>query len=227
MLDIDLSPQSSREKSEEEFYLFRPTTVGLNKVKKSKAFPSLEDAISAGQALNILEGTPDKIFIILKSSQINCFTNITNQLPFSNAFFRYPRLSDSANKFKSQSSPVFNRSEFSMEQQNLLAGLSINEPHPALQINKNSLEGKKIHEIYDLYGLTKANIQSLQSLIHYHLGISSFKPEPDPDVDNLFEISKIIFPSLKDANKFISSHVMTRFANWGQDIEGNRIFIEE
>lgn len=211
--DFDLSLGAPAPAPEEEFYLFRPATTGFLRPKKVKPFPDYQSAFDAGLALNILDGTPDKIFIILSSKAINCHTNITDKLPFSNSFFRFSRLSDQAEKFKAQASePGPSFSQFSPERANLLAGLSINQNHPALfqgpEIDPN--EPKEI--LFSKAGLNPNNAPLLQSLIQYKLGISQIPPQDFPESHRLFALcaNEKIFSDLKEANRWLSQKIMKR-----------------
>lgn len=208
-IDLDLETKSNTPK--EAFFLFRPTTVGLNKIKKTKAFQSYQDAFNSGLALNIIDGTPDKIFAIIKTSDIHCHTSITDELPFAEAFFRYSRLSDSANKFsQGLTNPNFNRQEFNPQTAQLYAGLSINPLHPAL--NPEIDLSKPKDQLFAEAGLTPNNAPLLQSAIQHQLGINPLPPQQFPEYNRLMNLCQNteLFPTLKEANSFISNKIMKR-----------------
>lgn len=200
------------------YYLFRTGTTGLQKIKKSKAFPSKEDAISAGQALNILEGTPDRIFIIIPEEDLLCYTNITDPLPFSESFFRYPRLSDSPGRFSPKN----------LRMSNLEAGLSISENHPALSLAKekiSSWENKSFFTILDSEGFNKSICTELQSHYQYQLGISPFPPQLSSDAQRFILIFNQLFKQdKKEINQYLSSLIMSGFKTFGLSETDSKIF---
>lgn len=221
MSDIDLdlpanSPiPSNKNKSEggELYFLFRPHTTGLLKIKKTKGFKSYEEAFQSGLALNILDGTPDKLFIILKQSDIHTHSSITDELPFTENFFRYSRLSDSVEKFKQTKNELtFPRNEMFPGTAQILAGLSIN-PEIISQSNQSELDIKKgPDKLFEEAGLTPQNAVLLQSYLQYKLGISPSPPIQFPELNRFLDIcyNTELFPKLNEANRFISRKIMER-----------------
>lgn len=208
------------------FYLFRTNTTGLIKSKKMKPIATYDDALSAGRALNIIDGTPDRVFVIIPVSALTCHTNITEPLEFSEAFFRLPRLSDSLNKFgqsknQSQSAALdsdnlIDPSSLSPEYAMLYAGTQLNTIHPGLPINKESMRDKTVYQILSDAGLSKSNYLGIQSQIQFELGLSMMNPPPmTGEQMRIIEVLTMIFGSKDLINKYISELVMKRFANFG------------
>lgn len=217
---------------EEVFFLFRPHTTGLLRPRKSKAFATYAEALSAGHAFNILTGTPDHTFVIISSKDMHTHTNVTDELPFSQAFYRLPRLSDSINKFKSSGQATadldvgFDLDEAIIKNpSNPLNGLLINDMHPG--IVKDSLIGLKVYQAFEKYGLTRQNIGAIQQGIQFKLGVVSLDSPSFPEKNKLMELCSIIFPSLDAANKYISQHTMKRMTEWGQYVSDGVVITEE
>lgn len=210
------------ESSNESYYLFRTNTTGLIRNKKMKAISSYEDALSAGRALNIIDGTPDRVFVIIPASALRCHTNITEPLEFSEAFFRLPRLSDSNTKFQNRhnlprtNTDDFDLSEATEEQRMLYVGSQINELHPALSVNTSAMKDKPIHIILSEAGLTRSNVIKIQTLIQYELGIVIMRPAPATTEElRIIETLRTCFDSkLNEINTYVSSLVMSRFASF-------------
>lgn len=204
------------------YYLFRTGTTGLLKLKKSKPLATMEDALSAGRAMNILDGTPDRVFIILHSDSLKCYTNITDPLEFSETFFRLPRLSDSTNKFATQAQreSALSRTDFDLtpESQELYGmgvAASINQSHPAIEVPIESLRGKTIHRILSDAGLSKANIYSIQSSIQWELGIIPMHRALSFEESRILATINRIIPSNKEANQYLSDLAMSRMTIFG------------
>lgn len=210
------------ESPNESYYLFRTNTTGLIRNKKMKAISSYEDALSAGRALNIIDGTPDRVFLIIPASSMRCHTNITEPLEFSEAFFRLPRLSDSNTKFQNRHNlPRTNTDDFDLteateEQRMLYVGSQINELHPALTVNTSAMKDKPIHTILSEAGLNRSNVIKIQALIQYELGIAIMRPAPATTEElRIIETLKVCFDSkLNEINAYISTLVMGRFASF-------------
>lgn len=218
------------------FYLFRTNTTGLIKPKKSRPFNTEEDCIDAGKALNILDGTPDRVFLCIPAAALQCRTNITDPLPFSESFFRLPRLSDSNSKFaaltpskQSFSATDVDLQELSPENAMLYAGSQINMMHPALanesQIPPNSFFlNKQLHVILSNAGLTKNNMAPIQSQIQYELGLIPMHRSLTNEELTLVAILKKCFSNdLSRINTYISELVMSRGANFGKTETCNSI----
>ena len=204
------------------YYLFRTGTTGLQKIKKSKPFPTFEEALSAGQALNILEATLDRVFVIIPEESLQCYTNITDPLPFSESFFRFPRLSDSKEKFKSGGEKFLSTSP-------IQTGLAINPAHPSIsnlpKAKVDSWAGKSIYQILSSEGFNRSLATEVQSHYQFELGLSPFPAQSSPDSLRIISIlDKLFLGDKKKINDYLSSHLMTLFKSFGQVAEDQRIF---
>lgn len=202
------------------YYLFRTNTTGLIKPKKAKPFATSEDCMSAGQALNILDGTPDRVFLCIPDSAMQCYTNITEPLPFSEAFYRLPKLSDTNQKFQNSNkfrTPNLEILDLTPEQAMIYAGSQINQAHAALPFNKLSLENKSLSAIMSDFGLSKSNILSIQSALQFDLGLTTMPKHLSPEESRIVEVLSTCFNQDKaKANIYISSLAMNRFSNFGE-----------
>lgn len=201
------------------YHLFRTHTTGLIKHKKAKPFDTFEDALSAGKAINILEGTPDRVFLILNSDHLTCFTNITDPLPFSEAFYRSPRLSDSTSRFKNKTTTMSTDIDLSLQsglnpqQAQLIAGTLINPAHPA--ISNEFLKDKTIYKILSTSGFDRKSAPSIQAYFQWKLGLIPMHRAITYEDQRLIELFEKIFPSASAINEYISNLIMRRFENWG------------
>ena len=177
----------------EEFFLFFPSTTGLNKPKKSRGFPTFDSAQSAGNTLNLMEGKNDRIFVIISSKEIKAFTPETGEIPFSNDMFRFSRLNSGAEKFKPkafQERPNQNSSsDF-----NSIPKISI----PSFSIDPN----KPISDSLLETGFNKDLLIPLQNLIQSELGISKLDHNPTQEELNSFYILKELL-GLEETNEKI------------------------
>lgn len=200
------------------FYLFKTHTTGLLRPKKSLPFESFEEAKAAGQALNIIDKTPDRVFVIISAEHIHTMTNITEELPFNPSFFRLPRLSDSISKFKTASADTdvgFDLDASIVNNpSNPMNGLLINEMHPG--ISREQVTGLRVFEAFEKFGLTRQNIGALQQSLQFKSGVTALDSPNFPEKFKLLELCATIFPDMKAANSYISQHVMTRMQNFGQ-----------
>ena len=209
------------------FYLFRTNTTGLIKPKKSRPFNTLEDCIDAGKALNILDGTPDRVFVCIPADQLMCRTNITDPLPFSESFYRLPRLSDSNTKFRQKESldvDLTSLSETNPELAMAYAGTQINLTHPAITgqvaapIPADSFFAERpLFAILSDAGLNKSNVINIQSRIQYELGkIPLPKALSQEESTLILILIKCFSHDLNRINIYISSLIMERFNNFGK-----------
>ena len=206
------------------YHLFRTHTTGLTKHKKAKPFDTFEDALQAGQAINILEGTPDRVFLIISSDHMMCHTNITDPLPFSEVFYRSPRLSDSTTKFKNKSTTMSADIDLSLAsgidpmKAQLIAGALINPLHQGLtqsSISDEFLSNKSIYEILSLSGFDKKTAPSLQAYFQWKLGLIPMHRAVTYEDQRLIELFEKILPSTVQINEYISNLIMNRFIDWG------------
>lgn len=206
------------------YHLFRTHTTGLTKHKKAKPFDTFEDALQAGQAINILEGTPDRVFLIISSDHMMCHTNITDPLPFSEVFYRSPRLSDSTTKFKNKSTTMSADIDLSLAsgidpmKAQLIAGALINPLHQGLSqssISDEFLLDKSIYEILSSSGFDKKTAPSLQAYFQWKLGLIPMHRAITYEDQRLIELFEKIFPSTAQINEYISDLIMDRFIDWG------------
>lgn len=178
--------------SKEEFFLFFPSTTGLNKPKKSRGFPTFESAQSAGNALNLMEGKHDRIFVIISSKHIKAFTPETGEIPFSNDMFRFSRLNSGAEKFKPkafQENSLDSNPDFNSIPRVSIPTLSID---PDKSISDSLLEA----------GFNKDLLIPLQNLIQAELGISKLDHNPSQEeLNSLYILMELL--GLKEANEKI------------------------
>lgn len=209
-----------------QFYLFRTNTTGLIKPKKSRPFNTLEDCIDAGKALNILDGTPDRVFVCIPAEHLTCRTNITEPLPFSESFYRLPRLSDSNTKFRQKESldvDLTSLSKTNPELAMVYAGTQINLTHPALTEQVDApvpadsfFAERSLFAILSDAGLNKSNVINIQAQIQYELGKIPLPRALSQEESTLILVLKKCFANnLNRINIYISSLVMERFNNFG------------
>ena len=183
-----------------QYFLFFPTTTGLNKPKKSKGFPTFESALSAGNTLNLMDGRHDRIFCIIKDVDIKAFTPETGEIPFRNDMFRFNTLGSGANKFNPAASAPAGAFNQNFQVTNLQSPIV----HiPSLTIDPNKPISDSLLEI----GFNKELLSPLQNLIQSELGISKLDHSPTQEELNAFYILKELL-SLPVANEKIFQVIM-------------------
>ena len=198
------------------FHLFRTHTTGLIKPKKATAFKSYQDALDAGRALNLLDQTPDRVFIIIESSDIHTHSSITDELPFSETFFRLPRLSDSLSKFSTNSQIVANK--FSLADVEKFGNLMIDTGHPALQsFTFAEFAGQNHSEILSKLGFNKQVCSRIQSHVQSVLGIQVLSAPISMTLEEqrVYQFLKETLETESSINKYVSSLVMSQFRAFG------------
>lgn len=195
----------------EQFYLFLPSTTGLNKPKKSKPFDSFDDALNAGYALNLLEGRKDRLFVIISSSQLRTFTQLTGELPFSESFFRYNRLSDGADKFLPQNQSLrISSTEIDLDYiPQKYEPLLLNPKHPSLLCSPEE-KAKSLSDRLLEHGLSKENIHRVQNLIQSELNLVPLDHQKDETELNLRIILEDHFEGLDKANLYIYNLITSK-----------------
>lgn len=187
------------------FYLLIPHTTGFLRPRKSKPFARFEDALAAGQALNLLSDTPDKLFVILDESQISAYSNISEPLPFNMNMFRFNRLTMNAEAF-APSAPNESMPSFT-----LLNKITKQEFNPV------KYTGKPIHSILSEAGLSFSNASLIQNTVQYELGIVPLAPMLSEEIKYLYSLASALFPSKEQLNIWITKHIMERFLNYSSD----------
>lgn len=210
------------------FHLFRTHTTGLIKPKKSPSFKSYQDALDAGRALNLLDQTPDRVFVIIESSHMHTHSSITDELPFSETFFRLPRLSDSLSKFSTNSQIVANK--FSLTDVEKFGNLMIDPEHPALQsFTFAEFAGMSHGEILEKLGFTKQICSRIQSHVQSILRIQIL-PTPISltlDEQKIYSFLKETLETESSINKYVSSLVMSQFRSFGTTVFDRMIYSPE
>lgn len=199
----------------ENYYLFYPSTTGLNRPKKSKPFESFDDALQAGFALNMIEGKKDRIFVVLSSKDMKAFTQLTGELPFSPSFFRFNRLSDSANKFQSQEV----KTSLDVDLDNIpekFEKFMINPIHPSTLLSEENKAKSLMERLLEI-GLSRENIHKVQNLIQTDLKYTILDHQPDPTEFNIKLILEDHFQGLELANKYIFNLIDNQFDFSGVD----------
>lgn len=187
------------------FYLLIPHTTGFLRPRKSKPFARFEDALAAGQALNLLSDTPDKLFVILDESQISAYSNISEPLPFNMNMFRFNRLTMNAEAF-APSAPNESMPSFT-----LLNKITKQEFNPV------KYTGKPIHSILSEAGLSFSNASLIQNMVQYELGIVPLAPMLTPEIQSIYFLATNLFSSLQELNEWITKHIMDQFRDYSND----------
>lgn len=203
------------------FHIFFPHTTGLRRPRRAKAFNTFEGASDAAIALNILNGTPDRIFIILSEDDLIARTNITDPLPFTESMFRFNRLSDTPDKFGQDNT---SRIPLSLYKSNPHAAIAASAGLVPMEI-PSSFSGKSYKEVIESLHIKKEAFIKAQASIQHKMGKNPFPPRDidAPAIKLLSLLSAFFGEDLPLQNRLVSHYILTNGESLDTDPEWDKL----